>query len=296
MKHIPRALATSLLLCSPLLASAATPAAPLTPEQTFDLYARMMLEDDAAAARTLNDALRPAYDGQDPIEFNKGAFATALASPLQGLLTAAGTDDARIKAMPAVVAANLGKTHCRAQRSTLRDNDAVDGAKVATVAFSCQVTALDGLRPLFDASVADNTPAGLKRFTDAYVAALSTGPRREVHGTVDLYPAKDNGYWYSGNLDALVAPVVDALLPFDAWQQEAAAKDAPAVTGVASCDLLLQQHRQCVAKIAPEQLNGVDAMAEELKDKAQTQSVEAMVQECKALRSIAETMWTDACR
>ena len=288
-------LATSLLLCMPLLATAAAPA-PLTPEQTFDLYARVMLEDDAAAARTLNDALRPAYDGQDPIDFNKGAFATALASPLQGLLTAAGTDEARIKAMPAVVAANLGKTHCRAQRSTLRDNDAVDGAKIATVDFSCQVTALDGLRPLFDASVADNTPAGLKRFTDAYVAALSSGPRREVLGTVDLYPAKDNGYWYSGNLDALVAPVVDALLPFDAWQQDAAAKDAPTVTGVASCDLLLQQHRQCVAKIAPEQLNGVDAMAEELKDKAQTQSVEAMVQECKALRSIVEMMWTDACR
>lgn len=288
-------LATSLLLCMPLLATAAAPA-PLTPEQTFDLYARVMLEDDAAAARTLNDALRPAYDGQDPIDFNKGAFATALASPLQGLLTAAGTDDARIKAMPAVVAANLGKTHCRAQRSTLRDNDAVDGAKIATVDFSCQVTALDGLRPLFDASVANNTPAGLKRFTDAYVAALSSGPRREVLGTVDLYPAKDNGYWYSGNLDALVAPVVDALLPFDAWQQDAAAKDAPTVTGVASCDLLLQQHRQCVAKIAPEQLNGVDAMAEELKDKAQTQSVEAMVQECKALRSIVEMMWTDACR
>ncbi len=57
MKHIPRALATSLLLCSPLLASAATPAAQMTPEQTFDLYARMMLEDDAAAARTLNDAI-----------------------------------------------------------------------------------------------------------------------------------------------------------------------------------------------------------------------------------------------
>ncbi len=288
-------MAPSLLLCMPLLAAAAAPT-PLTPEQTFDLYARVMLEDDAAAARTLNDALRPAFDGQHSLEFNKGAFAGALAAPLQGLLAAAGSDNARIEAMPAVVAANLGKTRCRAQGSTLRDNDAVDGAKVATVDFTCQVTALDGLRPLFDASVADNTPAGLKRFTDAYVAALSTGPRREVRGSVDLYPAKDNGYWYSGNLDALVAPVVEALLPFDAWQQDAAAKDAPTVTGVASCDLLLQQHRQCVAKIAPEQLNGVDAMAEELKDKAQIQSVEAMVQECKALRPIAEMMWTDACR
>ena len=80
-------LATSLLLCMPLLAAAAAPT-PLTPEQTFDLYARVMLEDDAAAARTLNDALRPAFDGQDSLEFNKGAFAGALAAPLQGLLKA----------------------------------------------------------------------------------------------------------------------------------------------------------------------------------------------------------------
>lgn len=288
-------LATSLLLCMPLLAVAAAPAQ-LTPEQTFDLYARVMLEDDAAAARTLNDALRPAFDGQDALEFNKGAFAAALAAPLQGLLAAAGSDTARIESMPAVVAANLGNTRCRAQGSTLGNNDAGDGAKVATVTFTCQVTALDGLRPLFDASLADNTPAGLKRFTDGYVAAISNGPRRQVRGSVYLSPAKEDRYWYSGNPDALVAPVVEALLPFDAWQQEIAAKDAPAVTGVASCDLLLQQHRQCVAKIAPEQLNGVDAMADELRDKAQTHSVEGMVQECKALRRIAEMMWTDACR
>ena len=78
---------------------------------------------------------------------------------------------------------------------------------------------------LGNASVADNTPAGLKRFTDAYVAALSSGPRREVRGSVDLYPAKDNGYWYSGNLDALVAPVV-ALISAVLWL----VTDAPMLT------------------------------------------------------------------
>ncbi|MCF7749453.1 hypothetical protein KQ945_01745 [Bacillus subtilis subsp. subtilis] len=287
-------LAASLLLCAPLLASAAAPL-PLTPEQTLDLYAQVMLEDDAAAARTLNDALRPAFDGQDPIEFNQGSFATALAAPLQGLLKVAGSDAASIEAMPATLAANLGKTRCRAQRSTVRDNASVDGAKVATVEFTCQVTALDGLRPLFDASLEANDPASLKRFMDAYVAAVRSGTRQPLSASIDLYPAKDNGYWYSGNLDKLVAPVVDALLPFEAWQREVAAMDAPTITGVASCDLLLQQHRSCVATIAPEQLNGVAVMADELKAKARVMTPLQMSQECKALRSLAEAMWTDQC-
>lgn len=50
-----------------------------------------------------------------------------------------------------------------------------------------------------------------------------------------------------------------------------------------------------MAKIAPDQISGVDAMAEELKAKAQVQSADEMTQECKALRPIAEMMWTDAC-
>lgn len=41
--------------------------AQLTPEQAFDLYARTLLEDDAAATRTLNDALKPAFEGQDAV-------------------------------------------------------------------------------------------------------------------------------------------------------------------------------------------------------------------------------------
>ena len=53
--------------------------------------------------------------------------------------------------------------------------------------------------------------------------------------------------------------------------------------------------RESVAKIAPDQISGVDAMAEELKAKAQVQSAEEMTQECKALRPIAEMMWTDEC-
>lgn len=59
--------------------------------------------------------------------------------------------------------------------------------------------------------------------------------------------------------------------------------------------MLLQQHRSCVALIAPEQISGADAMAEELKAKAQVLSPEEMTQECKALRPIAQMMWTDEC-
>ncbi|UUS15663.1 hypothetical protein NMB32_08665 [Stenotrophomonas sp. CD2] len=155
---------------------------------------------------------------------------------------------------------------------------------------------LGKVRPLFAASLAaDASPASRKQFTDAYTQALQSGARAPVSGTFTLYPAKDNGYWYSGNFDDLVGTVAGALAPFEDWMQDAQAANAPKVTGVPGCDLLLQQHRACVAKIAPDQISGVDAMAEELKAKAQVQSADEMTQECKALRPIAEMMWTDEC-
>ncbi len=40
---------------------------------------------------------------------------------------------------------------------------------------------------------------------------------------------------------------------------------------------------------------GVDAMAEELKAKAQVLSADDLAQECKALRPMAEMMWTAEC-
>lgn len=295
MMTTSRLLALPLLLCAPLLATAA-PAAGLTPEQTFDLYARVLLEDDAGAARTLNDALRPAFDGKDAVTPAHGELAGAMAAPLQSLLAkqAGGARDSA--AVPALMAANLRQTRCRATHAKVRDNTYVDDAKIASVSFTCQVTVLDALRPLFSAGLRDDSAENLKRFTDAYLLALRDAPRRELSGRLDLHPAKDNGYWYSGNLDALVSPVVDAVLPFNAWRQDALADAAPKVTGVPACDLLLLQHRQCIANTAPDQLPGVEAMADELKAKAATSTPAAMTQECKALRSMAEAMWDDDCR
>jgi hypothetical protein len=137
--------------------------------------------------------------------------------------------------------------------------------------------------------------AARTRFTEAYTKGLQRGPRKAVTGTLTLYTAKDKGYWYSSNFDDLVGPVLGALAPFEEWLQDVEAAKAPKVTGVPACDLLLQQHRSCVAKIAPDQISGVDAMAEELKAKTQVMSAEEMTQECKSLRPMAEMMWTDAC-
>ncbi|PZP77280.1 MAG: hypothetical protein DI592_17510, partial [Stenotrophomonas maltophilia] len=65
MKTPIRTLLASALLCAPLFAAAAP--AQLSPEQTFDLYARALLEDDATATRSLNDALKPAFSGEDAL-------------------------------------------------------------------------------------------------------------------------------------------------------------------------------------------------------------------------------------
>ncbi|AWH52249.1 hypothetical protein C1924_03105 [Stenotrophomonas sp. ESTM1D_MKCIP4_1] len=291
MKTPLRTLLASALLCAPVFATAA-PA--LTPEQTLDLYARVLIEDDAAAARTLNDALRSAHDGNDAVTPTPGALAKALAEPWMALQASVGgkVDAAATEALYARV---LKASACRATGSTIEDNEYVDDQKIATVDFTCQVANLDSVRPLFAASMTSDEPASRTRFIEAYTQALERGTQRTVKGSQTLYSGADQAYWFSGSFDALVTPVLEALAPFQVWMEEAEAASAPKVTGVPGCDLLLQQHRSCVAKIAPEQISGVDAMAEELKAKAQVLSADEMTQECKALRPIAQMMWTEEC-
>jgi hypothetical protein len=238
--------------------------------------------------------LKPAFDGQDSVTPVPGMMAQALAEPWQIVLDVAGVkgDPAAAEAMYAKV---LKASQCRATRSTVEDNEFVDDQKIAKVDFSCQLADLGSVQPLFLASLTSDEQATRARFTEAYTKALQSGPRKAVTGTLTLYTAKDKGYWYSSNFDDLVGPVLDALAPFDGWMQDVEAAKAPKVTGVPACDLLLQQHRSCVAKIAPDQISGVDAMTEELKAKTQVMSAEEMTQECKALRPMAEMRWTDEC-
>lgn len=291
MKTPLRTLLASALLCAPVLTTAA-PAQ--TPEQSLDLYARVLIEDDAAAARTLNDALRSAPDSEDALTLAPGAVAKALAEPWMALQASIGvTPDAA--AAEEMFAKVLKASACRATGSTIEDNEYVNGQKIATVDFSCKVVDLDSVRPLFIASISSDDPAARRRFIDAYTQALKSGARRTVKGSHKMYSSAEQAYWFTGSFDMLISPVLDALAPFEQWSEDAQAASAPKVTGVPSCDLLLQQHRSCVAKIAPDQISGVDAMAEELKAKAQVQSADEMTQECKALRPIAEMMWTDEC-
>ncbi len=218
MKTPLRTLLASALLAAPLLASAAP--ATLTPEQAFDLYARVLLEDDAAATRTLNDALKPAFDGQDAVTPNPGALAKALAEPWQVVLASTGAK-ADAATSEALYAKALRDSKCRASKSVIEDNEYVDDQKLARITFSCQVPDLGKVRPLFAASLAaDASPASRKQFTDAYTQALQSGARVPVSGTFTLYPAKDNGYWYSGNFDDLVGTVTGALAPFEEWMQD----------------------------------------------------------------------------
>jgi|GEM_PF-152868 len=279
------------VLCAPMFATAATA---LTPEQTLDLYARVLIEDDAAAARTLNDTMRSAHDGKDAVTPTPGALAKALAEPWMALQArVGGTPDAA--ATEALYAKVLKASTCRATGSSIEDNEYVDDQKIATVDFTCKVVDLASVRPLFTDSMTSEDPASRTRFIEAYTQALKSGTQRTVKGSQKLYSGAEQAYWFSGSFDELVTPVLESIAPFQLWMEDAEAASAPKVTGVPGCDLLLQQHRRCVAKIAPEQISGVEAMADELKAKAQVKSADEMTQECKALRPIAQMMWTDEC-
>nr|WP_231109293.1 hypothetical protein [Stenotrophomonas maltophilia] len=166
MKTPIRTLLASTLLCAPLLAGAAP--ATLTPEQTFDLYARALLEDDTSATRTLNDALKPAFEGQDSLTPERGALAKGLAEPWHAMLAASGSQ-VDVAAVEAMYAKALLDTKCRTSKSVIEDNEYVDDEKLARITFACQVPDLGKVRPLFAASLADDaSPATRRQFTEAY--------------------------------------------------------------------------------------------------------------------------------
>lgn len=282
-----KAIKSLALLALPFAAMNATMAnaAPaLTPEQTFDLYARTFIQIDPEAAKALNDGLRPAFGGQDMLDFEALSAASAAAAEAEGANKA--------------LKSTLQHTECRARGSELHDNPSLADKKIATVSYVCRVPNLSAMRSAYEAMKKHPSELSRKQFDEAYAVAIA-GPRTQtVFGTMDFYPGKGpDQYWFNGGggMDDVLHKLFDAMAPFDRWDEEIAGQHAPKITGVPVCDRFLAQHRACVSKLDASQLPGVDAMVAELKGMASQTSAEALAQRCTSLRSVAKLMWTDGC-
>lgn len=284
----------------------AQPASP-TPEQTFQLYVRTFLHFDMDAARMLNDALRPLHDDRDALDleagealarvFRNGVPAGLLPLPPEGTRNDADPSGEKTDQLGQRVAnalyQTLTTTPCTVENMMDHSPESGEEEYMVTLAYTCPIPDATGARDAFKTLLAGFSFERMSTFTEAYTLALQRSRDTAVRGEFRLSAPSSSGPWHpddSRDLEKLLSSLMEALAPFRDLIEQAAAKEVPAITGVAACDLLLARHRDCVARSAPDQLPGVDEMAAELKAEAAGKDVEYMTGKCRSLRPITEAM------
>lgn len=231
LRHWTRPTALVAALCSAAIglsfaapALAAPAASTLKPEQVADLYIRIALNQDVAAAKTLNEYLKPAYDGEDALDVQAVADAPAnmdkqLEEIAGGLIQALPKVDAK-QAKAGVIAAMkrqnqaTASAQCRSVSSVERDNDAVKGQRIAEVSYECVVPSPGaGLQDLLadkgDPSTISNEVfmAQIAKFQHSFDQAGT----RTVSGTMNLYGEGNDKPWYTGNFSDVIDVVNNAM-------------------------------------------------------------------------------------
>jgi len=298
---------TSILMLTPTLASAG--AAPLTAEQTFDLYARTIMEDDQAARRRLvsdvDASLVTLRSMSDNEAFMSKVF--PVASPLFPLqhFSSAKNNGSVTDSTDAFIATVLRNTHCRATHSNIWHRIS-DGYRIADVSFSCNVADVMPLQSLFDAAIFNDEDSNGEAFWPKYLSTLRDGPFREVHGITRLLMAPDDATWRSDRMNGVLPQaqvgedigtvLTEAWMAVEDWPYQTVSTVADGMTGIAECDDFVAHYRGCVARISPHEVAGAKELAKELKVRRGDSSEPELIQHCKALRSKVASQWPEACR
>lgn len=231
LRHWTRPTALAAALCSAAIGLSVAPvfAAPaataLTPEQVVELYIRVALNQDVAATKTLNEYLKPAYNGEDALDVQAVTDAPAnldkqleeIATGLMQALPKVDPKQAKAGLIAAMKRQNqaTGSAKCRSLSSSERANDVAEGQRIAEVRYECVVPAPGaGLQEL----LADQgPPASLT--TEVFLAQLDkfqhsfdTAGTRTVQGTMDLYGEGKDKPWFTGNFSSVIDVVNNGML------------------------------------------------------------------------------------
>ncbi|NIE58980.1 MULTISPECIES: hypothetical protein [unclassified Burkholderia] len=209
-----------------LVAAGAAHAAPLTPEQTVDLYIGAFVNGDVSKAREFNDAVRASYSGKDALNLDvlskmgqsmRQDMADGMLEPMPPKVSAALRPS--VEGAVAAYLRALNRSECKATGSSQRPNSAVEGKTIATVEFGCRVP---DARPggealaekLGDGRRLKNDAARILAFQKIYsgmAQVLDAAPvAYPVTGKIDLY-SLDRGGWTTGRPQDVLTPVLDAL-------------------------------------------------------------------------------------
>ncbi|KAF1068805.1 MAG: hypothetical protein GAK45_01264 [Pseudomonas citronellolis] len=209
---------TGCLASQPLLAQPGP--ASLTPQQTYDLYARAFINGDSSSIGTINDSMRTAMDGEDLLSTDAVSemHADLRDAIQQDSLTLMGKRHATLTGYADRVAdlavQALRDVQCQATSSRLAPDEDDASQQDAWVSFRCEVPArsADLLQTLRKVARSNDLPR-LKAGLDDYLASLQNAPLRPMTGTFLLYPARDGQYWYNGDPGEVANAVVQAIYP-----------------------------------------------------------------------------------
>ncbi|CAB3967255.1 MULTISPECIES: hypothetical protein [Burkholderia] len=208
-----------------LVAAGAVHAAPLTPEQTVDLYIGAFVNGDVSKAREFNDAVRASYGGKDALNVDvlskmgdsmRKDMADGMLEPMPPKVSAALRPS--VEGAVAAYLRALNRSECKATGSSQQPNSAREGETIATVEFACRVP---DARPggealaekLGDGRRLKNDAARIVAFQKIFsgmAKVLDAAPvTYPVTGKIDVYSL--DGGWTTGSPQDVLTPVLDAL-------------------------------------------------------------------------------------
>lgn len=219
-------LAGALLLIGAAVAkpprSPPTPATP-TLEQLAEWYIDVGLRNDVAAAKRLNDYLRPTtLRNEDTLDVEvvanaKQVWKQAYEEMADDLLKAMPTVD-RKRIKPAIVAAfqhqheAASRSPCQIVSTSIRADERDEDERVADIRYQCEAPAAPGA--LDELASAKNNPAGLSteqalRNFDRFARAFDNDETHTVRGTLTLHSRGER--WYSVDFNGVLLVVLDAM-------------------------------------------------------------------------------------
>ncbi|CAB3761330.1 hypothetical protein GQ57_13590 [Burkholderia sp. MSh2] len=208
-----------------LAAAGVAHAAPLTPEQTVDLYIGAFVNGDMSKARAFNDAVRASYGGKDALDVDvlsklgeslRKNLASGVLASMPPKVGAALRPSA--ETMAAAYQRAINRSACEATGASQRPNPAVAGATVATVEFACRVANAGPGGKALEARLGPDRRlkndaariAAFKAVLTGLAQVLDDAPvTLPVTGKIDVYSL--DGGWTTGSPEDVLMPVIDAL-------------------------------------------------------------------------------------
>ncbi|MBN3784811.1 hypothetical protein G3O06_46005 [Burkholderia sp. Ac-20345] len=185
-----------------LVAAGAAHAAPLTPEQTVDLYIGALVNGDVSKAREFNDAVRASYSGKDALDVDvlstmgesmRKDMAEGMLAPMPPKASAALRP--KVESMAAAYQRAVNRSECKATGSSQRPNSALEAKLGPNRRLKNDAARVATFKAVFSgiAQVLDDAPV-----------------TRPVTGKIDVYSLEAGG-WTTGSPQDVLTPVLDTL-------------------------------------------------------------------------------------